>query len=54
MGLGAGSHGLRRQTERDAALDPAHHLGGHTKALSPLRSASAVQKLSPVSGGCFF
>ena len=42
----ASCFGLRRQAERDAALEPAHHLGCHTKALSPLRSASAVQKWS--------
>jgi hypothetical protein len=35
--------GLRRQAERDAAL-----AGGGGKALSPLRSASAVQKLLPM------
>jgi hypothetical protein len=51
--MGVGSYGLRRQAERDAALDPANLLGCHAKALSPLRSASAVQKLSPVSCGCF-
>jgi hypothetical protein len=59
------SYGLRRQAGRDAALDPANRLGCHAKALSPLstlrsaatedgRSASAVQKLSPFSCGCFY
>jgi hypothetical protein len=52
--MGETSYGLRRQAERDAALDPANLLGCHAKALSPLRSASAVQKLSPFSCGCFY
>jgi len=38
------SFGLRRQAERDAALDRAAGLGCHQKALSPLCFASAVQK----------
>jgi len=53
-----GDFGLRRQAERDAALDPATFTVFIPKALSPLRSslrcasprqaASAVQKLPPV------
>jgi hypothetical protein len=41
-----GRFGLRRQAERDAALG----WRGSGKALSPLRSASAVQKLLPKFG----
>ena len=35
--------GLRRQAERDAAFEPPANVESDTKALSPLRSASAVQ-----------
>jgi hypothetical protein len=39
--------GLRRQAERDAALEKDRTRLCPVKALSPLRSASAVQKFSP-------
>jgi hypothetical protein len=51
--LGVESYGLRRQAERDAALDSARHLGGHTKALSSLRFASAGCQRSPKAVVCF-
>jgi hypothetical protein len=44
--LAEGNFGLRRQAERDAALETSRRPGNFLKkALSPLRSASAVQKL---------
>jgi len=37
-----GDFGLRRQAQRDAAFSSVNLLAGHAKALSPLRSASAI------------
>jgi hypothetical protein len=48
-----GNFGLRRQAERDAALEKDRTLIYPAKALSPLRSASAVQKLSPLLRNLF-
>jgi hypothetical protein len=43
-----GNFGLRRQAERDAALEKDRTLIHSAKALSSLRFASAVQILSPL------
>jgi hypothetical protein len=49
-----GNFGLRRQAERDAALEKGKaRLGFHLKALPPLRSASAVQKTPTPSSVTF-
>jgi hypothetical protein len=40
--------GLRRQAERDAALEKDSRLIYHAKALSSVRAASALQKLAPM------
>jgi len=48
-----GNFGLRRQAERDAALEKDRTLIYHAKALSTLCSASAVQKLSPLPRNLF-
>jgi hypothetical protein len=45
--------GLRRQAERDAALENDRTLIHPTKALSSLRFASAVQMLSPLPRNLF-
>jgi hypothetical protein len=47
------SYGLRRQAERDAALDPARHFGVLKSAVAAALCQRSP-KASPVLCGCFF